>query len=108
MVPESIESGIGSVGIHKGLCHLVDMLFGGVSHEWVVGTPSLGVVSLFDSLVEGSKELEADWLVELVHVDVVAESVLVGEFDPTAERPSVLRMGTGGNGVLTGLRGSIE
>ena len=108
MVPETIESGIGSVGIHKGLCHLVDMLFGGVSHEWVVGTPSLGVVSLFDSLIEGSEELETGGFIELFHVDVMGESVLVGEFDPTTERPSVLRMGTGGNGVLTGLRGSIE
>jgi hypothetical protein len=108
MVPETIESGIGSVGIHKGLCHLVDMLFGGVSHEWVVGTPSFSVVSLFDSLVEGSEELEADGFIELFHVDVVAEAILVGEFDPTTERPSVLRMGAGGNGVFSGLRGSIE
>jgi hypothetical protein len=84
------------------------MLFGGVSHEWAGGTPSFGVVPLFDSLVEGSEELEADWLVELVHVDVVAESVLVGEFDPTAERPSVLHMGAGGNGVFSVPRGSIE
>ena len=108
MVPETIESGIGSVGIHKGLCHLVDMLSGGVTHEWVVGTPSSGVITLLDTFVEGTEEADAGGDVEVFHVGVLAESVLVGEFDPTTGRPSVLRMGAGGNGMFSCRRGSIE
>jgi hypothetical protein len=46
--------------------------------------------------------------VESFHVDVMAESAMVGNVDSTTECPSVLRMGAGGNGVFVGCRGSIE
>ncbi len=90
MDSKAIESGIGSVGVHKGLCHLVDMFFGGGTQEWVIGTPALGVVSTFDGFAEGAKELDTGSRVKLLHVDVVAEAIGMGEFDPTTEHPSVL------------------
>ena len=108
MDSKAIESGIGSVGVHKGLCHLVDMFFGGGTQEWVIRTPAFGVVATFDGFAEGVEESDAGSGVELFHVGVVAEAIGVGEFDPTTECPSVLRMGAGGNGSFSGLRGSIE
>ena len=84
------------------------MFFGGGTQEWVIGTPAPGVVSTFDGFAEGAKELDVGSGVKLFHVGVVAEAIGVGDFDPTMERPSVLRMGAGGNSLFLGLRGSIE
>jgi hypothetical protein len=66
------------------------MLFGGVTQEWIVGTPSVGVVALLDGFIEGSEEVDTGGFVESIHVCVMAESISVGEFDPATERPSVL------------------
>ena len=90
MDSKAIKLGIGLVGVHKGLCHLVDLFFGNGTQEWVIGTPTPGVVSTFDGFAEGTKELDTGSRVELLHVDVVAEAIGMGEFDPTMERPSVL------------------
>jgi len=68
----------------------------------------LRISSKSDGLAEGAKETDACVVVEVFHIDVVPEAVLMAELDPTNKPPILLGVGVGGNGMLSGRTGSIE
>ena len=102
MVSPLVEAGIGSVGRHKGHCHLFHMVPGGAGHERARGSTSARIASISDCLAEGTKETDAFVVGEVIEVDVVAEAIAVGELDPTNKRPILLLVGAGGDGMFAG------